>query len=285
MNKATHLLPPCTYQGAKQRVAKEIVDIIFNENFIYNGTKFYDLCCGTGSISLELMSRGVKPENIIMLDKSSWGLFWNKIGRGEYSIDKFNNYINSIPKDKHKIQSFLKELSKENPDIDEEYKYILLQAGAFGGKQIWKENGVWNNTSFRSYWQPTATSKRRSPVNPMMPMPETIKERMSIIVDKCKGLTCLYMDIWDFLEYIKFRNTEDCIFYLDPPYKNTTQYGFNFDWEEWISELFDETLAPIYVSECEQYSDTAYRLNFKGAKGGISGERKNKNEEWLNVFR
>lgn len=65
------ILPPCTYQGAKQRVVSEIVDIIFNENFIYNNTKFYDLCCGTGTITLELISRGIKPENIIMLDKSS----------------------------------------------------------------------------------------------------------------------------------------------------------------------------------------------------------------------
>lgn len=266
-------------------MASEIVDIIFDENFIYENTKFYDLCCGTGTISLELISRGIKPENIIMLDKSSWGLFWNKVGSGEYDIDKFNQYIDNIPKDRSQIQSFLKELSKRNPDKDEEYRYILLQAGAFGGKQIWKEDGEWNNTSFRSYWQPTETSKRRSPVNPMMPMPDTIKERMEIIVDKCKGLTCLHMDIWDFLEYIRFRNTEDCIFYLDPPYKNTTKYGFSFDWEEWVGCLFNETLAPIYVSECKQYSDEAYQLAFKGAKGGISGERKGKNEEWLNVFR
>jgi len=281
------ILPPCTYQGAKQRVASEIVDIIFNENLICSDTKFYDLCCGTGTITLELISRGVKPENIVMLDKSSWGLFWNKIGRGEYDIKKFNQYLDNIPKDKSEIQSHLKVLSEENPDIDEEYKYILLQAGAFGGKQIWKENGKWNNTSFRSYWQPTATSKRRSPVNPMQPMPQTIKERMNIIIDKCKGLTCLHTDIWEFLEYIRFRNTNKgkTIFYLDPPYKDTTQYGFTFDWEEWISCLFNETSAPIYVSECKKYSDEAYLLNFKGAKGGISGKKKSKNEEWLNVFR
>lgn len=281
----TKILPPCTYQGAKQRVATEIVDLIFQTSPINNDTKFYDLCCGTGTVTLELISRGVKPENIVMLDKSSWGLFWHKIGRGEYDMNKFNKYIDDIPKDKSKIQTHLKALSEESPDIDEEYKYILLQAGAFGGKQIWKENGKWNNTSFRSYWQPTETSSRRSPVNPMQPMPDTIKERMEIIVDKCKGLTCLHMDIWDLLEHINYKNTENTIFYIDPPYKNTTQYGFTFDWEEWIGCLFDVTLAPIYVSECKQYSDEAYQLNFSGAKGGISGERKGKNEEWLNVFR
>ena len=282
MNK---ILPPCTYQGAKQRVASEIVDIIFERNPIYNDTKFYDLCCGTGSISLELISRGINPNNIIMLDKSTWGLFWNKIGRGEYDLEKFNKHINSIPKDVGKIQSYLKELSNQDPEIDEEYVYILLQAGSFGGKHIWKDNGKWNNTSFRNYWHPTATSKRRSHVNPMMPMPETIKERMNAIVEKCKGLTCLQIDIYEFLEYIRFRNTENCIFYIDPPYKNTTNYGFTFDWEDFISLLFDETLAPIYVSEYEKFSEDAFLLDFKGVKGGISGNRKGKGTEWLNEYK
>lgn len=279
------ILPPTAYQGGKQRVAEEIVDIIFNENFINRDTKFYDLCCGSGTITLELISRGIKPENIIMLDKSSWGKFWQVVGRGEYDMNKFNKYIENIPKDRSKIQEFLKVLSKESPNIDEEYKYILLQAGAFGGKQIWKEDGEWKNTSFRSYWKPTATSIRRSPVNPMSPMPETIQDRMNTVIDKCNGLTCLHMDIQEFLEYVRLRDTSNAIFYLDPPYKNTTQYGFSFDWEQWISELFHETFAPIYVSECGRYSDEAYQLNFRGAKGGISGKKKGKNEEWLNVYR
>ena len=279
------LLPPCTYQGAKQRVSKEIVDIIFKRNQIDKNTKFYDLCCGSGTITLELISRGVKPTNIVMLDKSSWGLFWEKISRDEYDIKKFNKYIENIPVDKNKIQKHLKELSEINPNIDEEYVYILLQSGSFGGKQIWKENNKWNNTSFRNYWQPTETSKRRSPVNPMQPMPDTIKERIKILVEKCKGITCLHIDIYEFLEYIRFRNTENSIFYLDPPYKNTTKYGFEFDWEDFISLLFDETLSPVYMSECKKYSEEAFLLNFKGDKGGISGIRKGKNEEWLNEFR
>lgn len=279
------LLPPCTYQGGKQRVAKEIVDIIFERNPIFSNTKFYDLCSGSGVITLELIERGISPENIIMLDKSSWGKFWSVIGNGEFDLKKFKKYINDIPKNKFEIQSHLKNLSNMNTDIDEEYIYILLQAGAFGGKQIWEEDNKWQNTSFRSYWQPTETSKRRSPVNPIQPMPDKILERVELITKKCKGLTCLNIDIYEFLEYIRFRNTENCIFYIDPPYKNTTKYGFGFDWEEFLDLLFYETPAPIYVSECQNYSDDSFLLNFNGAKGGISGEKKGKNQEWLNEFR
>jgi len=65
---------PCSYQGGKQRLAKQIVDIIFNENNIDNDTKFYDLCCGSGAISIELMNRGIKPDKINMVDLSPWGV-------------------------------------------------------------------------------------------------------------------------------------------------------------------------------------------------------------------
>ena len=38
---------PCSYQGGKQRLAKQIVDIFYAENEINDETKFYDLCCGS----------------------------------------------------------------------------------------------------------------------------------------------------------------------------------------------------------------------------------------------
>ncbi len=156
--KQTRILPPCSYQGGKQRVSKEIIDYIFSTTVIYQDTKFFDLCSGSGAITLELISRGIQPQNITMLDISSWGAFWESIGNGKFSYDKFLKYANEVPQDKDKIQSHIKKLSLESANIDECYKYILLQASSFGGKQIWNESGVWKNTSFRDYWQPTATT-------------------------------------------------------------------------------------------------------------------------------
>lgn len=277
------LASPCAYQGGKQRVSKEIVDIIFEQNLIYNDTKFYDLCCGSGAITIELLNRGINPRNIIMLDISSWGKFWKSIGDGTFSFDKFKEYTDKVPRNKDLIQEYIQKLSKSNANIDEEYKYILLQASSFGGKQIWNENGVWQNTSFRSYWQPTATSKRRSPVNPMQPMIEPLVKRVKDIVDNCKGLACIHNDIYNVIPYIEGK--DNCIVYIDPPYSNTTKYGFAFNLEEFLSILFDATLCPIYVSEKENISDDAIQLKFEGSKGGISGVKSGKNEEWLNVFR
>lgn len=281
-----NLVSPCSYQGGKQRVAKEIVDYMLNSTFVTNDTKFYDLCCGSGAITIELLNRGIPPDKIIMCDVSSWGVFWKSIGNGTFDLNKFYTYSKAVPRDKSLIQNHIKQLSKTNADVDEEYKYILLQSSSFGGKQIWNTNGVWQNTSFRDYWQPTATSKRRSPVNPMQPMIDVLEKRIENIVINCKGLTCYHKDIYEMLDIIDKDKSEYQIIYIDPPYTNTTGYGFNFNISDFLSQLFDVTLGAIFVSEKEPISDDeAIRLNFSGAKGGISGNKKCKNEEWLNVFR
>lgn len=276
------LLPPCSYQGGKQRVAKEIVDYIYKTTSIYTDTIFYDLCCGSGVITLELLNRGVKPEQIVMLDISSWGEFWKRIGEGSFDLKQFYKYSKAVPRDKSLVQSFMKKLSKINADEDECYKYILLQASAFGGKQIWNDNGVWKNTTFRNYWQPTETSNRRSPVNPIMPMIDEIESRVDKLVVNCKGITCYRTNIYEIIDKVA---KENAVIYIDPPYKNVTKYGFDFVLEDFLSELFNSTMCPIFVSEGECLSDEAIKLHFSGKKGGISGDKGHFNEEWLNVFR
>ena len=279
-----NLVSPCSYQGGKQRVAKEIVDYILNTTFFSKDTKFYDLCCGSGAVTVELLNRGVPPENITMCDKSSWGVFWKSIGEGIFDLNKFYKYSKAVPRDKSLIQAHIKELSKTNADVDEEYKYILLQASSFGGKQICKKDGKWQSPSFRNFWQPTETSNRRSVVNPMMPMIEELEKRVKILADNCKGLTCHHKDIYEMLDIIE-NDKSDKVIYIDPPYTNTSGYAFSFDYSDFLSKLFDVTVAHIFVSEKEKISDEAIQLNFSGAKGGINGNRKNKNEEWLNVYR
>ena len=218
-----------------------------------------------------------------MCDISSWGAFWKAIGNGTYDLNKFLSYANAVPRDKNLVQAYITKLAKEDALLDEVYKYPLIQAAAFGGKQIWRENNEWKNTSFRNYWQPTETSKRRSPVNPMQPSIEVLTERIIKIIQYCKNIICINDDIYSVIPLIP---KENCIVYIDPPYKNTTKYGSTFNYDNLIRQLFDVTLSPIFVSEKERLTDAeAIRLNFNGAKGGISGNKSGKYEEWLNVFR
>jgi site-specific DNA-adenine methylase len=134
------LVPPCSYQGGKQRLAKQIVDIMFEQNEINEDTKFYDLCCGSGAITLELINRGIHPSNITMVDKGVYGVFWNSIANDEFDLEIFKSEIDKLPELKD-IQKYLQELSNQDVDGNKlEYHYLLLQSGSFGSKQIWIEN-------------------------------------------------------------------------------------------------------------------------------------------------
>lgn len=277
------LYVPCTYQGAKQRLAKQIVNYLFSLSKDIKHTHFYDLCCGSGAITIELLNRDVKPNQIIMCDCSSYGKFWKSIGDGTFDINKFYEYSKQVPNDKKLIKSFAENLSKTDATVDEEYKYIILQACSFGGKQIWRDGKVWRNTSFREYWQPTETSSRKSPVNPMQPEIDKLEQRIFNLSKYCNGLTCYNEDINNMIEVIRNDNNNKII-YIDPPYNNTTKYGFDFDHQLFVYELRQVTNAPILLSEYKPYSDVCVQLDIDGAKGGISGNRERQINEYLNFY-
>lgn len=280
---------PCSYQGGKQRLAKQIVDIFYKENKIDDDTKFYDLCCGSGAVSLELINRGFNPNNITMIDNGCFGQFWQDIANDEFELNVFREEIDKLPSLEN-IQSYLKELSNQQVDEDKMvYHYLLLQAGAFGSKQIWIENGKWKNNTFRNYWLPTATSNRKSPVNPMMPMPETLYSRVENIVNQISGcIVASKEDVFDTLNRLNVeqkKGNKNVIIYIDPPYMNTTGYKDSFDIYEIRRKVCNYN--PIYISEGLEmgHADQTYLLSKGRTKGNISGDVKKKPvEEWLNVF-
>lgn len=280
---------PCSYQGGKQRLAKQIVDIFYKENNINDDTKFFDLCCGSGAISLELINRGFNPNNITMIDNGCFGQFWQDIANGEFDLDIFKREIENLP-NLENIQSYLKKLSDLPVDEDKMvYHYLLLQAGAFGSKQIWIENNKWKNNTFRSYWLPTETSNRRSPVNPMMPMPDTLYNRVESIVKQLSGsIIASRESVFDAVYRIdeeRDKGNKNIIIYIDPPYANTTGYKETFDIYSLEGQIW--STSPIYISEGYkmQGASESYLLSVGRTKGNISGEAKKKpTEEWLNRF-
>ena len=280
---------PCSYQGGKQRLAKQIVDIFYKENNINDDTKFFDLCCGSGAISLELINRGFNPNNITMIDNGCFGQFWQDIANEEFDLDIFKREIENLP-NLENIQSYLKKLSDLPVDKDKMvYHYLLLQAGAFGSKQIWIENNKWKNNTFRSYWLPTETSNRRSPVNPMMPMPNTLYDRVEAIVEQLSGsIIASRESVFDAVYRIdeeRNKGNKNIIIYIDPPYANTTGYKETFDIYSLEGQIW--STSPIYISEGYKMkgASESYLLSVGRTKGNISGEVKKKpTEEWLNRF-
>ena len=271
---------PCTYQGGKQRFASQIVDHLLTAT-TQPDTQFYDLCCGSGAISIELVNRGIAPSRIKMLDISSWGVFWSAIGSDSFKMDVFDHLLSGLPSDKHDFKAHMMSLSKLPVGEHEAEIYPILQSCSFGGKQIWREKGKWINTGFRNYWQPTATSVRRSPINPMQPTSCELRRRIYTIVTKMKGITCFNTDIMTILD-TPF--PDNAVVYVDPPYQKTTKYGFNFDIALFISHFLENNSAPLFVSEGRPLNKNSIMLEFRGAKGGISGNKKGKHQEWLSKF-
>lgn len=271
---------PCSYQGGKQRIASQIVDLLLDAAQNRN-SRFYDLCCGSGAISIELVNRGVDPSRIWMLDISSWGSFWSAIGSGTFNMDKFDSYLSKLPNDKRDYKNHMLKLSTL-PVVEGGIElYPLLQANSFGGKQIWNNGECWLNACFRDYWEPTATSVRRSPANPMQPGPTELRRRIDALVTGMKGVNAINMDITTILSEPV---PSDSVVYIDPPYKSTTKYAFNFDLASFISQFSKTNQAPLFVSEGIPLNDNSLMLTFGGAKGGISGTKKVKHQEWLSRF-
>ena len=287
------LKPPCTYQGGKQRLAEQIIDIIDSKIGLAGDVLFYDLCCGSGAVSLCLLNKGFKLDRLVMLDASSYGLFYELIGSGKFDLGLWDFYVKQVP-ERERVQEYLEALSKTNADEGEVYKYLLLQAGAFGGKQIHKSGNKFGNTSFRSYWQPTETSNRRAPVNPLSPMLEELDRRVHLLAEKLKGLRALHCDIYKLLQDEQFINCDNKVIYIDPPYLNSTKYCAMFDLLEFLTQLKSTgTKGKLFISEgvdlrqvsgLDSLITDAVQLKISEGKGGIKGDRKKFKSEWLNMM-
>ena len=196
-------------------------------------------------------------------------------------MDVFDRFLSELPSDKRDYKAHMLTLSALPVREEEIELYLLLQANSFGGKQIWRNGKSWANACFRNYWEPTATSVRRSPANPMQPGPTELRRRIDVLVNGMKGVNAINMDIKTILNA---SIPSDAVVYIDPPYKNTTKYGFSFDLEYFINQFREINQNPLFISEGVPLNDNSLILTFGGAKGGISGVRKGKHHEWLTRF-
>lgn len=276
------LRPPCTYQGGKQRIAGQIIDIMTEQDgLLSDDVKFYDLCCGSGAVTLELINHGFQPDRITMCDAGPWGAFWSLIGWGLFDMNIFRQELDKVPKDKAKVKAFMEQLAKSDATHRTVYRFLMLQAASFGGKQIWIENNAWKHSSFRDYWQPTEKSIRQSPVNPFQPEPDELYARVERIARTCKGITGWYENIVDAVPKI---SGSDSIVYIDPPYPGTTGYAYEFGIMKQVNILLQNQVRAVYVSLDRPLCDNAIELGLSGPKGGISGNRHGRCPEWLSRF-
>lgn len=270
----------CAYQGGKSRISKDLVKAIISQCDFNSDTKLYDVCCGSGAVSLEFMNQtSMRPSNITMVDASSWGALWLAIGSGSFDMGLFESNLSKVPDDQRLIKDYLDSISG-NPvdDTYEVHMYPIFQAASFGGKQIWRNGSRWKNAVFRPFWEPKPDCVRQSHVNTMQPGKPELLHRMKKIVEACKDIHVIHGDASSILDLDVGSNS---IIYIDPPYESTTGYGFELDTRLLLSEICDRFDCPVFVSEAIPLSDDFVELHMQGAKGGVSGNRKEKHREYL----
>ena len=262
-----------TYQGGKMRQAPAIVAVIKHVP-----GEFVELCCGSGAVTLEMLRRGaVRPDDVTMIDQGPWGWVWEDIGKGAFPVDLLRLLVADVPKDPAQHNDWLRSWSafpanrRSAPAL-----FLLLQAGAFGGKAIWLNEGAWQNTSFRKHWLPKPGTSRKSPVNVFMPQPAALLDRVLAVCDLALGVSARRDDA-------RTEQARKATVYVDPPYEGTTGYGYDINVEN-LSSRWRARGARVYVSEARPIPGHVAQLLSAGeAKGGISGKRKRAAAEWLSV--
>jgi len=211
----------------------------------------------------------------MMIRGAPWGDFWREIGHRTLNVAGLAGIVSGLP-DAGGIKGALDAMASEPPGEDYVLRFLLLQAGSFGGKAVGMRGGRWVTHGFRSYWVPGPHHNRRTPVNPMMPMPGTLLARVREIAERCEGLTGMSADVRS------FSPPPAAVAYIDPPYGGTTDYSGGPPLD--VSRIAEGLGCPCYVSEARPLSDNAVLLSAGRRKGGISGRRAGANEEWLSAF-
>ena len=282
--RTTEFLPPVTYQGGKGRLAGQIVEMMG----LPVAGRLYDLCCGSGAISVAAVERGQNPSRITMVDLSPWGLFWKSIGDGSFDVSQFESHAARVPRDPWKIKEYVEALSRERVGDDRVYVFLILQAARFGGAAIWIDGEKWCGGGFRQYW--TSASSKKEPTRgrenpnstpPMCPMPDVIVARCRSLAQRMRGVRAICDDLGRPGFDLRLVVGDGDVAYIDPPYAGTSKYGYEVD----ASKLASSLGVPCWVSEGRGLTPGAICLSRGRMKGGMSGTRtRAPNEEWISPF-
>ena len=260
--------PPVSYQGSKATLAASIIDIIAPDP----DAPFWDLCCGGGSVALEAIRRGHRPESVTLVDAGPWGEVWRDIGAGTFGLVLLRALLRDVPRDPAHVHAHMAWLSRQPvAAVDRPAVFLVLQAASFGGRAIgWGRDG-WMHSGWRRLWEPTATSVRRSRNLPMAPSPDTLYARVERICEALCGVRGVHADV---------RATQPTgIVYIDPPYTGTTDYPAPaFD----VLGFARARAVTCWVSERVPITPHATRLRDRRV-GGITGGHGATRSEWLSL--
>ena len=260
------------YQGSKKKISKKIVEII-KQNF---GTDkpIYDIFGGGGAVTAECLLNDFEV-HYNDLDEAITNMF-RKVVRGD------RNYLKTLIISR---DEFFKIREKENKTVDDELKLLVNSFGNDRKSYLYSEKVsdlkynlaieiIKKHDTFCGYRKTDTYIKAKN----------AFKEQ-SYQKTQLQQLEQLELEVSN-LDYRAFSNIEGAVFYLDPPYENTTLKGYSIN--EFNSQLFydwayEMSKKNIVLISSYEISDSRFECvyEFKTARSTLSGGSRGKQTEKL----
>lgn len=277
-------MPPfslCRYRGQKTRFATAIL----SHMPISPETRFWDVCTGSGAIALAAAEQGVKPQNIMLVEKGAWGLFWVRIANSTFSTERFAHHLAQLPPSQADVTDYMKALFRQPcPLADAPYIFLLLQSASVHGSAFGyaAKDGmvIWTGTySCAKYFVPTETSVRRYPTR-VMPKTDELMKRVRRVIQLLQGASVIHGDIAEVPV-----PEPGTLIYVDPPYPGTKGYSTDTKVEfpriqAWVKRCVARG-GLVYVSGYEAWPEAVETWSVGGSRMGGAGAAKAQREELL----
>lgn len=241
-----------SYIGGKRDLAPKILRHIK----IPQSSRFYDMCCGSGEISLALVRQGFDPKRITMVDNGPWGEVWEKIGKGTFSIDRFARICHQF----NTYQDIKGWCRQASCDRDRVYNFLILQACSFGGRPVTIQDGQFKISGFRQNIQPAI------PV---------LYRRVKEAVERLAGMEGSKKSV------LQIQPEQDAVLFFDPPYNTETKvYQDNTLTVSQIRKKFSN----FYCTFSCELAPGGVKLHTDSRKAGVKGDRVHFRTEYLSLI-
>lgn len=270
------------YVGSKKKISKKIIEII-KQNFDIEGKVIYDVFGGGGAITSECIINGL-PVVYNDLDKSVVDMFTKAIsGNREW----LKTLIISR-------EEFMEIRDKENKTTDDNLKLLVNSFGNNRKNYLYSKeysdlkfnlakNIIKNHDLFVGYKQTNTFKKSiQSPIwnwlNKKEEKHKTIEQIQYIQQLERMQQLGWQNNIFDITikEYKEFSDIKNSIFYLDPPYENTTNEYINgyFNSKEFYNWAFEMSKNNIVIISSYEVSDERFKVvyDFIKTKTTLSGK-------------
>lgn len=265
------------YQGSKKKISKKIVEII-KQNF---GTDkpVYDIFGGGGAITAECMLNGLEV-HYNDLDDTITNMF-KKV------VSEDRDYLKTLIISR---DEFSKIRDKENKTIDDELKLLVNSFGNDRKSYLYSEKVsdlkynlaieiIKKHDVFSGYRKTETYLKARSTFKEQLQQLQQLQQLEQLEqlgrLQQLEQLQRLQQIEATNLDYKNFSDIENAIFYLDPPYENTTLKGYsidNFDSQSLYDWAYEMSKKNIVLISSYEISDSRFECvyEFKTARSTLS---------------